>query len=532
MIQAYADDALVYDSRQDRYKLLALKTTKGLNKAGTATLQMQPGHPAYNLFISYRTVVTIYKDNVLKFRGRALYPADDFYKRRTITCEGERGFFRDGVMRPYILQDSPAAIFEVVLNAYNAQVEAFKQFKLGRVTVTDPNNYIRLESSKAEKISATIDKLVERCGGYIVFSTNADGEREVNWLAELGYRSRQEIEFGSNLTDYTRTDAETDLATVIIPYGAKDEAGEYLTIESVNDGLDFIQDYDAVALRGVIAEAVYWDDVTEPLNLLAKAQKLLASRRNIITSLQLSAVDLSMLDKNIDDFDEGDMVRVRSKPHNVDEDFLLTDKTDDWLDPAAGKVSMGKEQASLVGLDTAGDRQTANELHRVEHDIRAEYQLNIAAAVESTTQKLSSLIEQTSQSIKLEISEQYMTGDEVTSSISSSMEQLVDSFNFEFTELKKIVDASDSSARDQFEEIYKYIRFVNGDIVLGEEGNTVTLRIENDRIAFIDNGAEVAYFSNNQLVVLDGHFLQSLQVGHFKWLPRENGNLSLVKVGG
>jgi hypothetical protein len=82
----------------------------------------------------------------------------------------------------------------------------------------------------------------------------------------------------------------------------------------------------------------------------------------------------------------------------------------------------------------------------------------------------------------------------------------------------------------QFEEIRKYIRFVDGNILLGEEGNTLTLRIENDRISFLDSGLEVAYFSNNKLYVTDGEFLNSLQLGNFAFMPRENGNLSFAKI--
>lgn len=100
MIQAYADDNLIYDSRLEDYWLLELTATTGASISGTATIKMPAGHPAYNLFTSYRTVVTIYRDKELIFRGRALYPSDDFYNRRTITCEGERGFLRDGVIRP------------------------------------------------------------------------------------------------------------------------------------------------------------------------------------------------------------------------------------------------------------------------------------------------------------------------------------------------------------------------------------------------------------------------------------------------
>jgi hypothetical protein len=534
MIQLYADDTLVYDSRLKDYALLGLQSKGGLNKGGTATILMPPGHPAYNSFTSYRTVVTIYRDGKLRFRGRALYPTDDFMLRRTITCEGERCFLRDGVHRPYDYQDSPANIFTYVIGLYNAQVEEFKQFVVGTITVTDPNNYISLQSEEAETFADTVDKLVERCGGYIVFTTNDAGQRVINWYASVDYRSSQVIEFGSNLLDFTRTTANSDLATVIVPYGAKNETtGDRLTIESVNGGLDFIQDYDAVALRGVISKAVYWDDVTTPEALLAKAQQYLAMSKNLISSLELTAIDLSSLDKNIDSFELGDNIIVRSKPHGVhDEPYQLTEQSIDYLHPQNDRVVLGKNIASLTGADVAGDRRSTSALQRVERIIRSDYAINQEALLEAALTTTSTLIQQTSEALMLEVSEQYATNGNVESAISTTMTQLSESFEFLFTELRTVVDANDSEAREQFAEIEKYIRFEDGNIILGESGNEITLRIENDRISFLDAGAEVAYFSNKHLTVLDGTFLNSLRVGAFAFIPRDNGNLSLVKVGG
>lgn len=532
MVQVYADDILVYDSRLQDYALSQLKAETGLNKGGAAFITMPPNHPAFSSFISYRTVVTIYRDGKLEFRGRALYPSDDFYHNRTITCEGERCFLRDGIMRPYMYQDDPAIIFESVISAYNAQVEAFKQFVVGTVTVTDPNNYIRLESETAESVFATVGKLVERCGGYIVFTTNQEGQRVINWLENASYTNNQVIEFGENMLDFARTGENTDLATVIVPYGAKDETtGSRINIESVNEGLDFIQDYDAVALRGVITKAVYWDDITDPANLLRKAQQYLNESKQAVVSLELSAVDLSVLDKTLDSFHEGDFIRVRSKPHNVDDDYQLTDRTRDYLNPDNDRVVLGKDIASLTGADAAGDRKSTDGIQRVERTIRNEVNVDISAQLESTRQALTSLIQQTSEAIQLEVSEQYATNGSLESAVSTVMTQLSDSFEFMFTELQTTVDANDASAREQFATIEKYIRFVDGNIILGESGNELTLRLENDRISFLDGGAEVAYFSNQQLTVLDGHFLQSLQVGNFRAVPRENGNLSIIKVG-
>lgn len=531
MIQIYAGDQLAYDSRLEDYSLLGLTVTTGLNTSGTAEIIMRSGHPAYYLFQSYKTIVTIYRDGALLFRGRALYPSDDFYNRRTITCEGERGFLHDTVIRPYVYQDGPAAIFTSIIDLHNAQVDATKQFEVGTIEVTDPNNYIRLESESAQQTSDVIDALVERCGGYIVFTTDPGGARTINWYEDLGYRSGQVIEFGENLLDFARTTDNPDLATVIIPYGAKDEeTGAALTIESVNDDLDYIQDYEAVALRGVIAKAVYWDDVTLPENLLAKAQQYLANSKMLITSLQLTAVDLSDIDQNIDTFQVGDLIRVRSKPHDVDDLFLLSERTYDLLDPSKGQISLGSSTATLTGADAAGDRNSATALQRVERNVKAAQNSDAAAAVEEVRTTLTSLIQQSSDEIRTEVSETYARGDEVQRMVETSMQQTAEAFQFDFTSIQATIDANDAEARTRFESIEKYIRFEDGDIILGEEGNELVLRIQNDKIVFLDDGAEVAYLSNKKLYVTDAHFLHSLRVGSFAWLPRANGNLSLVKV--
>lgn len=532
MIGVYVDGATVYDSRLEDYALLALQATTGLNKGGTAELTMPPGHPAYNGFTSFRSIVEIYRNSELLFRGRALYPTDDFYNRRAITCEGERCFLRDAVMRPYLYETDPASIFTDLISIYNAQVEAEKQFQVGTITVTDANDYIRLESESAEQVSDTLDKLVERCGGYVVFTTNTSGQRVINWYESLGYRSSQVIEFGENLLDFSRTQNNTDLATRIVPYGAKDtESGERITIESVNDGLDYIEDADAVALRGVIAVPVVWDDVTEPANLLTKAQQYLATSKMIVTTLELSAVDLSAVDRDIDTFQVGDTIQVRSEPHGVDDSFLLQERTYNLLDPAQDTVVLGKDLTTLTGADVAATRDALNQLRRTEYSIKANYTLGVNQAVQQSEVSMASLIDQSAKAIRTEVSESYATNDELESYVSTAMTQQADSFTYEFETLREVVEENDAEARQQFETFYKYIRFEDGNILLGEEGNELTLRIENDRISFLDSGAEVAYFSNKKLYVLDGHFINSLRVGKFAFLPRKNGNLSLRKVG-
>lgn len=532
MIQLYVDDELVYDSRVKETALLGLTAQLGLNKGGAATIVLPPNHPAYNKFMSYRSLVTIYRDGKLRFRGRALYPSDDFNLTRTITCEGERCFLRDGIHRPHTYNDTPKNIFTQVIGLYNAQVEAFKQFVVGTIDGISTDTVV-IENEEAETFAATIDKLVELCGGYIVFTTNQDGRRVINWYADIGYSNQQTIEFGENLVDFSRTGANTDLATVIYPYGAKDEAtGERLTVASVNGGLDFIKDDEAVEKRGIIAKAVYWDEIVTPDALLVKARQYLNTSKNLIVSLELTAIDLSLLDKSIDSFMVGDIIKVNSKPHGVNnEPYQLTEQSIDFLHPQNDRVVLGQSIASLTGADVAGSRKTDDSLKRLNRSIRADYSVNTDAIAEEVKTELSSLIQQTTEALMLEVSEQYATQDGVKDAITTTMTQLSDSFEFLFTELRTTVDANDADSREQFAEFKKYIRFEDGNIILGEAGNEITLRLENDRIAFLDDGAEVAFFANKHLTVKDASFLNSMRIGSFAFLPRDNGNLSLVKVG-
>ena len=535
MIQLFADGALVYDSRLDDLPLLTLTATTGLNKGGTLEFTMPPGHPRYGALTAYKTIVELYRDGVQEFRGRVLYTTDDFENRRKVTCEGELCFFLDAVSRPYLYQTTPADIFADIVATYNDQVETAKQFRVGTVTVTDANDYVRLESENAESCMDTIKKLLDRCGGYIVFTTAADGARAVNWYADLGYRSAQTITFGENLLSFSRSGANTNLATVILPYGAKEqETGLRVGIESVNGGLDYIQDDAAVALRGRITQAVTWDDVTEPANLLRKAQEYLAGSRYVVNSLELSAVDLHYLDKTIDAFQVGDLIRVISRPHAVDDDFLLTERTEDFLNPAAGKIVLGKDVGTLTDADVAGDKHSMNALHTVTHQITADYQTGIANAVQSTERTLASLIDQASTSILLQVADQYATNDQLTEAISTSLSVLRDQVLIEFDSLQTVVDANDAENRAQFEEIYSYIRFKDGAISLGRGDSAIELTIENDLIVFKRNGAQFGWwdgvdFHTGNIVV---EVNERAQFGNFAFIPRSNGSLSFLKVGG
>lgn len=135
--------------------------------------------------------------------------------------------------------------------------------------------------------------------------------------------------------------------------------------------------------------------------------------------------------------------------------------------------------------------------------------------------------------IILEALAQYVSADDFNTYkgiISTKLEQTAEDFTFLFNNAIEQINNLSESTSTRFIEIQKYIRFVDGNIILGETGNEITLTIENDRISFKQNDKEVAYLSNNKLYVTDAEFLNSLILGNFKYSIKKNGSLSFGKI--
>ena len=349
MFRIYADDALIYDSSLDDYVITKGQIEREVNKSGKFTFTLYADHPRFEQIQELKTLIRVFRNDDLIFRGRVLSYVDDFNNDRVFTCEGELSFFVDSVQRPYVFQGTPTELFAQFVTAHNSQVEETKRFTVGQVTVEDPNDYIRRENGSYEDTLTNLtDRLTGPLGGYITFSDGPDG-RVINWLAEYGSLSSQSIQFGENLLDYARTRSAESIATVLIPLGAQsEETGERITVVSVNDGKDFIVDETTAARYGFISAVETWDDVTVPANLLTKGQARLAELSSLITSIELTAIDLSDLDRDIDAFALGDYVRVISPPHGLDAVYMLTKQTIDILNPENNRITLGHTFAGFT----------------------------------------------------------------------------------------------------------------------------------------------------------------------------------------
>lgn len=435
MYKIFADDVLIFDSTLPDYKIGQGTVTLEAGKSGSFVFSVYPEHFFYSNFVALRTVITVYKSGRIVFRGRVLDEAVDYWNCKTITCEGELGFLQDTIARPFSFTGSPAALFKKFLDDHNAQVDDFKKFKLGTVTVADGNDYInRSTADYPTTLGVLGSALTDSALGGSLYVTHGDGGTDptptLHYVADFPRTAAQSIRFGENLTDYTKTAKAEDLATAIIPLGTNTSSdGGRLTIASINGGKDYVYSPAAVALRGWVFQTVVWEDVTLASNLKAKAEAYLADVVNQHITIELSAIDLHLLDRSIESFCVCDYVHVSSPPHGFDATMLCSKQTMDLLKPENDTVTLGYSVASFTGT-TNQMAASVSSLGRTVSTI-AQDASSIKLTVEEQGKSLSSL-ELTTDSIRTAVTdqanwissiEQYM--DSITLSVSNGVESSI-----------------------------------------------------------------------------------------------------------
>lgn len=345
--RVYCDGLLLYHSKLENLRIFNPSIELEVNKTGSFEFTVHQDHPYYGLIRKLKSIITVYQDDYLLFRGRVLDEDVGWHNERKVKCEGELAFLLDSVQRPYEFTGSITDFLSMLIDIHNAQVDAEKRFTLGNVTVTDPNDYIvRSNIDYTDTWTEMQDKLVKLLGGYLQIRRVGD-VHYLDYLQDFTLLAPQKIEFGKNLLDLKRIRKGADIATAVIPLGAKlkdaegKDTDERLTIEKVNDGLDYVVDEDAKAQFGLIVKTVIFDDVTEAANLLTKGKAHLAGLVKLPETIELTAADMATLGRDITSFHIGTKVRVESKPHGINQLFTVSKLSIKLLDPAANKLTLG-----------------------------------------------------------------------------------------------------------------------------------------------------------------------------------------------
>lgn len=327
--------------------------TQEVNKNGSCDVSVVLDHPLAGSVLRRKSILEVIRFDLAgseetTYRGVVMNTVEDSSLEMEIQTEGDLVFFQDSIIRPFHKtgadvpgRTTPGDYFKWLVKKHNEQVDGFKQFAVGQVTVTgDAEDRERNGHSTTRDI---LDELVTESGGYIRTRT-VGSMHYIDYLAEYEAAGGQDIRQGQNVVDITKNVKTDDLATRLIPLGSSTSNNEWpVTIANVNNGKDYLEDAEAVKEYGIITKTVSFSDIQDPAKLKEEGEKAFRIRKingaSVVT--ELSAIDLSDAGYDVDMLRIGEKVFCAAPTYNIQQQLQITKKVTDLLKPANSKVTLG-----------------------------------------------------------------------------------------------------------------------------------------------------------------------------------------------
>lgn len=390
-------DKYLHDPRVEKYMLTDLSLNCEENSCGYCDFTIYPDHPLYSI-IRERDAdnpIKVYDNDILLFVGFIYELGKEFYLDGHVKCKGELDYLSESIVHPYStttkyfhtkVPDNLEGLFNWFIKQHNSQVGDNKKFRIGK------NQAARFDISEAldisnnsypNTISEISDQILKKIGGYLNLRYDDHGIRYLDYLYEWEGLNTQLLDFGVNLTSYTQTDDSSEIASYIIPMGAKLSDTDY-TSENNNsdwDNLplllnteplygsttskpniistnitsdikvldDKIYSKSAVERYGWIGKTYSNTDAKNKQSLVEMGTKALKEWLQPKRTIEVKAVDMHLINPNIKPIRIGEYVRVRSKPHGLDSYFICRNIELDLNNPENSIYSFGTTYDSFTG---------------------------------------------------------------------------------------------------------------------------------------------------------------------------------------
>lgn len=356
----------------DRYERVAnARITKERNAIDSLTFTIYPDNPGYDLLHRMKTTIQVRngKTGDLDFDGRVVKAPGSMDANglisKAVQCESVEAYLCDST-QPYLAERQWSGnssktglqeFIDYVLARHNERVEAHKRIYRGKVDLvtyeTSGGVYKGLQRENTR--DTLFKKLVDVFGGEMRVRRNqADGLLYLDYSAKLGANRDTPIEVARNMASVSMDEDPTQIITRLYPLGCKkDNSDDRITVASVNNGREYIDDAEAMAAYGIIEGTNTWDDITQPANLKSTAQSWLAKNNQFPHSASVNAYDLSLIDMAPDEFKLLNWYPCRNHLVGLDEPLEVIKQTIDINEPHKSSIAMGDSTTRQSSQATA-----------------------------------------------------------------------------------------------------------------------------------------------------------------------------------
>ena len=354
-----------------------------VGQAGSCEFTLPPINPLYNAIYNRKSMISVYRGNNMIFCGEVRESAKDKQNCKKVYAIGELAFLFDSIQPQYDYGIvTPTAFMTAVLAEHNNQVEARKQFVMGTCSVSQGYDASNKVTDYDDTLTALRENLVNNLDGCLRVR-HANGNRYLDFvpLYNYGLVNSQGINFGENLLDYAENWTSSDIATEVIPLGARltsnnNEGFEKrLDIKSVNQGRNYVSIESAVTSFGHVRRKMVFEGIEDAQTLRDAGLDWLSKNQYETMTLKISAVDLSALDSSLDDMNLGDQIPCYAPPYGLNITLPILEQTLHLTDPSKDTIVlsayMKNKRRTISGQVGDSSGSIKQEVRKEELKIRA-----------------------------------------------------------------------------------------------------------------------------------------------------------------
>lgn len=576
-------------------KLLSGSIKREVNAIPSFTFEMGANNPGLRMMHPYLTRVEVrnLQTGKLVFEGRVLMPtpsmSDSGEIRKKIVCEGVKAYLYDSV-QPYLLEKhwqgdgkrtGLEEFIDYILGRHNGQVEEYKRIYRGTVNVRpfESSNSVTKGLNYQNTYECIKEKLVDSFGGEFDVRRGEDGLLYLDYVEEFGNLKGTEIALGVNMQSISQESDPTEMVTRLIPLGAKKKDGgteseERLTIESVNDGKNYVIDKEVEAVYGIHYATAQFDDVTTAAALKSKGQQWLIANNRIKQKNSVTALELGLINKKYGMFELYNYYPVKNELIGVDVNARVISQTIDIISPEKSTLTFGDKLALLSDFNINQEKNTNDVMKRVEtvqknvagmtktifsvtapddtnalwidtsqnppmakkYDSTSESWMtvnDVAEIIQSVRGELSSVVNQLPDKIESTVgSKTYLKNevDVLLNELKTVIEQLDNAVSIKISQVDGKVTEIEDNIDTTLEGYMTYFDFQADGMHIGTTKSIIELKLSNDRLAFMEGTTEVAYIGNRKLYITNAEVTESLTIGNFGFTKESNGSLTFGKI--
>lgn len=370
--QVFADGVEIYDPMVRTKLLINPVVRPSLDEAGSFDFTMDSSHQSYNAIIPYGSDIEVREDGQAIFYGRALPPTINAYRMKTYHCEGMIAYLNDIIIPPlskYVYnfigessgdgggftdgsEDAEKVqrimymneYIEHVFTVYNTlQTKQSRKMTLGTLNlVTNPS--LPYDSDYKSALDILREEILPYTGGYL-YATKVNGSIVVSVIQSFG-QSNQVIKAGVNLMEFSET--QQGFYTAVIAKGGKryDEwSGDE---EPVQLEVPITMSQDIINRYGTICAYKYFPEATTAQELTSRCYTFLASQQFQKMTLDVSALDLHILDSGYDRLNVGSLVQFESPIPGESPVQMVVSEAEIHLDTGEKRVRLGERDRNKI----------------------------------------------------------------------------------------------------------------------------------------------------------------------------------------